>query len=157
MLQHSVMLVCLLSFFVGSQVLARTIDSRIRIDVKSNLGNCSEAAVGCGRLYGKIFTATVQPIEDSCSQVSADCGAGLCRHKLDMKMVDDIKLSLNPSFDYVDGIVTARITGSFTFSHSKTSDTTCEWPGTYDDVRFVAKEAWLASRCTEAVTEICEL
>ncbi len=145
-----------LSFFSVPSLMAETATT-IQIRVNSNLGPCQDAAKACGKLYGEVFTATLKPIQDSCSEVSAECGAGLCRHKVDMKMVQEIKASLNPVLDYVNGEVTARITGSFTFVHSKDAQISCEWPGSYEDVRFVAREAWLASQCTAQVTEICRL
>ena len=141
----------------GYQAHAEPVNSSIRIQVESILGNCGEAAQACGRLYGEVFNATVQPIQDSCSSVSTGCGAGLCRHKVDLKMVDQIKASLDPQYEEVDGVIKAKVTGTFTFSHEKTTEVSCQWPGTYDDVKFVAKEAWLAAKCTETVTRICRL
>lgn len=131
--------------------------SQIQINVDSVLGTCGEAAQACGRLYGEVFNSTVQPIAQSCNSISNGCGTDLCRHKVDSTMVDQVKFSLNPEYEEVDGVIKAKITGSFTFSHDSTTTTACQWPGTYDDVKLVAREAWLAAKCTEAVTQICRL
>ncbi|MDQ3231565.1 MAG: hypothetical protein M3Q07_07065 [Pseudobdellovibrionaceae bacterium] len=148
---------CFLFLSIGQQSFAQTVDTQIGINVQTILGSCSEAAQACGRLYGDVFNATVQPIQDSCSSMATGCGEGLCRHKVNLKMVDQIKASLNPEYEDVNGEIKAKITGSFTFSHENTTEVSCEWPGAYEDVKFVAKEAWLAAKCTEAVTQICRL
>ncbi len=146
-----------LLLLANQQVLGSTIDSPIQINVQSELGTCREAALACGRLYGEVFNATVQPIADSCNSVANGCGADLCRHKVDATIASQEKLSINPEYEEDNGVIKVKITGSFTFSHDNTTTTACQWPGTYDDVKLVAKEAWLAAKCTEAVTQICRL
>ncbi len=133
------------------------VSSQIQVNVESILGTCNEAAQACGKLYGDVFNATVQPIAASCNSVSSGCGTDLCRHKVDSTIVDQAKFSINPEYEEIDGVIKAKITGSFSFSHDDTTATSCQWPGTYDDVKLVAKETWLAAKCTEAVTKICQL